>query len=229
MADHARRAPLSRERVLREALQAADDDGLEALSMRALADRLGVVPMALYKHVRGKDELLDAMVDAVVAEIGPPPAAGPWPERARALILQARAVMLAHPWAWRALETRTLPSPAVLDHMERMIRVLRDGGVSVDLTHHMMHTLGSRLWGFSQEVFASPSPPAAGPDPETLALMAERWPGVLESAASARHDDGTTVGPGCDDAAEFAFAVDLLLDGAERLHRAGWTAGTSPP
>ena len=184
--------------------------------------------MAQCKLVRNTDELLDAMVDGVVESIGDPPAHGDWKARARALIREARATMLLHAWAWRAHETRETPSPAVLDHMERMIRVLRDGGLSVDLTHHLMDALGSRLWGFTQEVFASPSPPAQGPDADTLALMAHRWPGVLESAASARHDDGTNVGPGCDAEAELLFAVDLLLEGMEALAKHGWAPHVAP-
>ncbi|MFV0286165.1 MAG: TetR/AcrR family transcriptional regulator [Demequina sp.] len=220
------RLPLSRERVVSEAMALADTSGLEALSMRTLADRLGVVPMALYKHVRNKEELLDAMVDAVVTAIGPAPTGGDWLTRARALIGAARHEMLRHPWAWRAIETREAPSPPVLDHMEAMLQVLGDGGLSVDLAHHTMHALGSRLWGFSQEVFASPAADAGhGPDEATLAMLAARWPGVLASAASARHQVGSTVGPGCDDDAEFAFALDLILEGAARLADAGW----SPP
>jgi AcrR family transcriptional regulator len=218
------RTPLSRERVVAEAITLADHDGFDGLSMRTLAERLGVVPMALYKHVRNKDELLDAMVDAAILEITPrvDPRA-PWKAVARDRILAARAVMLRHPWAWFAIETREAPSPIALDHMEAMIATLRGGGLSVDLTHHVMHALGSRLWGFSQEVYASPPPPTtADARAAAAALLAERWPYVLESAASARHKKGSIVGPGCDDAAEFEFGLDLILDGAERLHGQGW-------
>jgi AcrR family transcriptional regulator len=217
------RPPLSRDRVVAAAVTLADERGDDAPSMRALADRLDVVPMALYKHVRNRDELLDAMVDAVVAEITPPAPTGRWQDDARALVLAARAVMLRHPWAWRAVETREAPSPVVLDHMEAMIRTLRTGGLSAPLVHHVMHALGSRLWGFGQEVFASPAAPPDGPArQEAAALLAARWPYVLESATAAGHDDATTVGPGCDDEAEFRFALDLVLDGAARLHAAGW-------
>lgn len=226
----ASRPRLTRARAVAEAIALADEAGLEALSMRSLAERLGVVPMALYKHVRNKEDLLDAMTDAVIVEIEhPTEEGGDWKGRARALVLAARRVMLRHRWAWEAIETRTMPSPAALDHMEAMLRVLRDGGLSVDLAHHLMHALGSRLWGFSQEVFASPTPPD---DPEAVAeaaaMLAQRWPTVLESAASARHDDGTTVGPGCDDEVEFEFALDLILDGAERRHLDGWTPPYGP-
>ena len=63
--------PLNRDRVLAAAVELADEVGIEALSMRRLAQELGVVPMALYKHVANKEELLDGMVDAIVGEIDP--------------------------------------------------------------------------------------------------------------------------------------------------------------
>ncbi|WP_062287774.1 TetR/AcrR family transcriptional regulator [Demequina phytophila] len=220
-----RRPPLTRARVLEDAVALADRDGLDAVSMRALADRLGVVPMALYKHVRDKEALLDGMIETVLAEIPPPGEPGPdWKTAARARVLDARRALQRHPWAWRVLETRAAPSPAMLDHMESMLRILRAGGVSAHLAHHAMHALGSRIWGFTQEVGASGPPPTEPAAVEAaMAAMAARWPAVLESAMSAGHDPDSAVGAGCDDDFEFAFALDLLLDGTERLHLLGWT------
>lgn len=214
------RAALSQQRIVTRAIELADLDGLDAVSMRTLGEALGVVPMALYKHVSNKDQLLDLMVDVLVAEMRlEQPASASWKAIARERLLYARSAMERHPWAWRAIETRETPSPVVLDHMETMIVTLRSGGLSAHLVHHVMHTLGSRLWGFAQEVFASSPPPT---DPAQLAsataFMAQRWPHVLEVAGASSHDPGTVVGGGCDDAAEFAFAIDVILDGAEALH-----------
>ncbi|WNM28165.1 TetR family transcriptional regulator [Demequina capsici] len=218
------RSPLSRVRVIAEALTLADQAGLDGLSMRALAERLGVVPMALYKHVSNKEELLDALVDAVIAEVAPGTVDGGWKAQAREQLLAARRTMLRHPWAWRAIETREAPSPAALDRMEVMIATLRAGGLSAPLVHHVMHALGSRLWGFSQEVFATgPQPTDPGIAAQAMEMMAARWPRVLESAMSTLHQQGSAVGPGCDDETEYLFAIDLILDGAERLHDAGWS------
>jgi hypothetical protein len=84
-----------------------------------------------------------------------------------------------------------------------------------------MHVLGSRMYGFTQELF--PSPPVAAPDPAMVAAMAARFPYVVEIAMAGRdHDAGSVVGPGCDDQFEFEFALDLLLDGFERLHHENW-------
>ena len=113
------------------------------------------------------------------------------------------------------IESRTAASPVVLDHMESLVAVFRAGGLSVDLTHHAMHALGTRMWGFTQEVFPTPATPA---EPEAreavLGRFAERYPAIVEMA--------TTTG-GCDDQVEFEFALDLLLDGIERLHHQRWS------
>ena len=225
VAETARRSPLNRDRVLRAAVALADDVGIEALSMRNLAERLGVVPMALYKHVANKEELLDGMVEVIVGEIDPPAQGADWKDAIRRRILSARRSLLRHHWASRVIESRTHASPVVLDYMDSLIGIFRAGGFSADLTHHVMHALGIRMWGFTQEVFPTPAPPA---DPDARAAMfgqfAARYPHIVEMATAASHDEGSTVGGGCDDQFEFEFALDLLLDGFERLHQQGWTS-----
>ncbi|MFD3723703.1 TetR/AcrR family transcriptional regulator C-terminal domain-containing protein [Streptomyces sp. NPDC058671] len=218
-ATRTQRTPLNRERVLRAAVALADATGIDTLSMRKLAQELDVVPMALYKHVANKEELLDGMADAVVREIDPPTAGPDWRRVVRTRILSARQVLLRHPWAVRVIESRTGPTPAVLAYVDSMAGILRDGGLSADLTHHVMHAMGSRLLGFSQELFDT-SGPSGPPDPG----LAARYPNIAELAATAAHDGASTVGGGCDDQFEFEFALDLLLDGFENLRRQGWTS-----
>lgn len=111
-----------------------------------------------------------------------------------------------------------------------MVALFRAGGLSADLTHHVMHAMGSRLLGFSQELFdASPGPGAdPAPDPAALRALADAYPHLAEIAGAAAHDDGSVVGAGCDDRFEFEFALDLLLDGFEQLHHRGWTSADRP-
>ncbi|MFJ8685750.1 TetR/AcrR family transcriptional regulator C-terminal domain-containing protein [Micromonospora wenchangensis] len=229
-AETLRRTPLNRDRILRAAVTLADGAGIESLSMRNLAQELGVVPMALYKHVANKDELLDGMIDVVVGEIEPLAPGVGWQPAIRRRVLSARRALLRHPWASLAIESRSMATPAVLDYLDSMIGALRAGGLSADLTHHVMHALGSRILGFSQELFdasrqagrtgpTTPTPPAPLP-PE----VAARFPHVAEIATAAAHDTGSVVGAGCDDQFEFEFALDLLLDGIERLRAQGWTS-----
>src|SRR3989304_4738584 len=101
------RAPLTRERTLGPPVALADGGGVDSISMRRIAQELGVVPMALYKHVANKDELLDGMLDVVIREIDPPRTDTNWKTAVRERILSARRALLRHPWASRVMETRT--------------------------------------------------------------------------------------------------------------------------
>jgi AcrR family transcriptional regulator len=217
------RTPLSRERVLRAAVALADESGVESLSMRRLAQELGVVPMALYKHVANKDELLDGMIDVVVGEIDPPPGGTGrnWKAAIRQRVLSARRALLRHRWASSVIDSRTEATPAVLAYMDSIIGMFRAGGFSVDLTHHAMHTMGSRLLGFSQEMFDD----SAGIGPELAPAMLEAlapYPNITEMVTAISHDEASVVGSGCDDQFEFEFALDLMLDGLERLRDAAY-------
>jgi AcrR family transcriptional regulator len=211
------RPPLTRDRILLTAIAMADQDGVESLSMRRLAEALDVVPMALYRHVANKDEMLSLMLDVVVGEIDPPDTAADWKPAVRGRILSARRALLRHRWASQVIETRTEPTPAVVEYMDQMIGLFRGGGFSIDLTHHALHAMGSRLLGFSQELFDD----TAGLEPEDAdeiyRAMAERYPNIGELIASVIHDPDSVIGGGCDDQFEFEFALDLMLDGLDRL------------
>jgi len=211
------RSPLTRERVLSTAVALADESGIEALSMRKLAQALDVVPMALYRHIANKEELLNALVDVVVDEIDPPLEGTDWKTAVRARILSARQALLRHPWASRVMESRTEPTPTVLAYIDSMIGMFRAGGFSMDLTHHAMHTMGSRLMGFAQELFNDSGDASQEMEAEFYESMAAMYPSIYELYVTVVHDDSTTVGPGCDDQFEFEFALDLMLDGLEKL------------
>ncbi len=121
--------------------------------MRRLAQHFSVDPMSLYHHVRDKDDLLGAMVDAVVSGIDAQLPDAAWSARMRTLILAARAAVLQHPWSARLLEDRAEPTPAGLLHMNTVVGIMREGGFTLDLAHHALHVLGSRVLGFSQDLF----------------------------------------------------------------------------
>jgi len=211
------RVPLSRERILGTAVAFADREGVDSLSMRRLAQELDVVPMALYKHLANKDEMLDAMLDVVVDEIDPARTDTDWKTAVRDRILSARRALLRHPWASRVMESRTQPTPVVMAYMDSMIAMFIAGGFSIDLTHHVLHAMGSRLMGFSQELFNDQSDPDAPMQPEMFEAMASTYPSIYELYLAVSHDDSSVVGPGCDDQFEFEFSLDLMLDGIERL------------
>ena len=218
------RLPLSRERVLRAAIKVADASGIESLTMRRLAEELGAEAMSLYYYVASKEDLLDGIADAVVAEINDAvsaidvPSAGPsWKTAVRQRILSAREVLLRHRWAPRVLETRTRTSLAVLLYYDGLLRLMRDGGFSYDLIHHALHALGSRALGFSQEMF---DPSGGASDEQTAAAldgMAGQIPHLVGMLMEVAHDDpGSTLG-WCDDQTEFEFGLDLILDGLDTM------------
>ncbi len=211
------RTPLTRERVLRTAVALADDGGVEALSMRKLAQALDVVPMALYRHVSNKDELLDGLVDVVIGEIDPALVGVDWKSAMRERILSARRALLRHPWASKVMESRPTPTPVVLGYMDSMIGLLRTGGFSLELTHHVLHAMGSRTFGFTQELFNDSADVDPEDEAEMWGAMAGTYPYIYEIFTTISHDDGSVVGAGCDDQFEFEFALDLMLDGIERL------------
>ena len=117
----------------------------------------------------------------------------------------------------------------MLHYMDSLAGTFRAGGFSADLTHHVMHALGNRIWGFSPELFDEPESEAPQAlSPQALEAMArefaEKYPNILAIVMAATEGDLTRVGSGCDEQFEFEFALDLLLDGVERLHRQGWTS-----
>jgi AcrR family transcriptional regulator len=216
------RTPLSKKRVLDAAVALADENGVDALSMRKIAQALGVVPMALYKHVTNKNELLDGMIDVLVGEIDPPAGGTDWKTAIRRRVLSARSMLLRHPWAPEVIESRmkarASPTPVVMEYLDSMIGIFRAGGFSIDLTHHALHVMGSRLLGFSQELFEDNPDRDPEPDMPPPEEIAERYPHIAELAMAVAHDEESVVGSGCDDQFEFEFALDLTLDGLERLH-----------
>ena len=213
------RTPLTKDRILRAAVDLADREGIEAVSMRRLGLELGVEAMALYRHVRDKEALLDGMIDTVVGEIARPPAGADWRASMRALALAAREVMLRHRWAPAVLVSRPDIGPATLGHVDAVLGILASGGFGIDQAHHALHVLGSRVFGFTQDPFndATDSPADPAQSAAFARAIAPTFPHVAELALAASH--GGALG-GCDDDFEFAFGLDLILDGLERARSA---------
>ena len=210
-----RREPLTKERVLRAAVDLADREGIDGLSMRRLGQELGVEAMALYRHVRNKDDILDGAIDVVVGEIELPRPTADWHRSMRKLALAARQVMLRHPWAPPVIVERPDIGPSTLRHVNAVMQILRGAGFSLEMAHHAIHVLGSRMLGFTQDPFDDSAD--TRPDPETAARLArelgEHYPYLGELAAAVSHEGGLG---GCDDDFEFEFGLELILEGLER-------------
>jgi AcrR family transcriptional regulator len=211
----ATRAPLTRARILEAAVDLADQGGLEGLSMRRLGQALGVDPMALYRHVRDKEDLLDGLRDTVLAEIPVVEPEPDWRAAMRRQTLGAREVMRRHSWAPRVLEDRA-QGPSIIAYVDVILGIFHAGGLSTALAHHALHVLGSRVVGFTQDLFEDAGDPEA--DPEASAAFARSiagiHPHVARLALAVSHEGGLG---GCDSDEEFLFGLDLLLDGLDRL------------
>ena len=198
-----------------------DEGGIEALTMRNLAEHLGVEAMSLYYHVANKEALLDGVVEALMHEIAEetggfavPDDHENWQTNMRERILQARKVMLRHPWAPGVFETRTTMSPSVIMYFEALLGIMKEGGFSYDLAHHSMHAIGSRALGFSQELFTPANQQEEEESEEMFNAIADQLPYLAGMLMEIVHDDPENLG-WCDDQTEFTFALDLMLDGLE--------------
>jgi AcrR family transcriptional regulator len=208
------RIPLTRERILEAAVAFADEHGLASLTMRKLGEALGVEAMSLYNHVANKDELLDGMVDLVFSEIDLPAGRGGWKAEIRQRSVSAREVLTRHRWAIGLMESRVSPGPATLRHLDAVIGSLRAGGFSVDLAAHAFSAIDSYVYGFALQEASLPF--EAGEQTVELAqeIMAgfepDQYPHLTELAVE------HVMQPGYDYSNEFAWGLDLLLDGLEQ-------------
>src|SRR6266702_7567822 len=141
--------PLSSQRIIRAAIDLADRDGMQSLSMRKLGQELGVEAMSRYNHVAGKDDLLDGMVDVVFGEIGPPPAGPDWKAAMRERAVAAREVLSRHTWAIGLMESRRRPGPETLRHHDAVLGSLREAGFSIEAAAHAYSVLDSYIYGFT--------------------------------------------------------------------------------
>jgi AcrR family transcriptional regulator len=203
---------LSRERVLSAAVAHADADGLEALTMRTLAEMLDVAPMALYRHVASKEDLVDAMVDVVFSEIGVPAGGGDWKTAMRRRAIALRDTLSRHRWAIGLMESRRSPGPANLRHHDAVIGRLRAAGFSVQMAAHVYSVLDSYIYGFALTKMNLPF--------ETT-NAAEMTQGMLEPFPVNEYPNLVEIltehvmKPGYDYGDEFEYGLDLILDGVE--------------
>ena len=223
------RAHLSKERVLEAAVALAARDGIESLSMRKLADELGAGAMSLYHYLRNKDELLDAMVDLVFAEIDPPSTDGDWRAAMRRRAISTRDALNRHRWAVGLMESRTTPGPASLRLHDAVLGCLREAAFSIELTVHAYSVLDAYIYGFALQEkhvpFESAAESAAVAEKQVLEfaeLAAERQMGALadEFPYIAEVVAGHVAKVGYDFTAAFEYGLDLILDALEQRRAA---------
>jgi AcrR family transcriptional regulator len=209
------RSRLSRERVLHAAMAHADEGGLEALTMRKVAEELGVAPMALYRHVANRDDLVDGMIDIIFSEIELPAAGADWKTAMRDRAISVHDAMLRHRWAIGLLESRTNPGPANLRHHDAVIGCLRAAGFDMAMTAHAYSLVDSYIYGFALTKMNLPF--------ETTTDIAEMAESMLEPFPVGAYPNLAAfitehaMKQGYDYADEFDYGLDVLLDGLERV------------
>src|SRR5918995_313920 len=156
------RDPLSKERVLHTAVQLADRWGLEALTMRKLADELGVGVMSLYYYVPNKDKLIEGMVELVFSEIQLPPNDVDWKAAMRLRAVSTREALNRHRWAVGLMESNPLPGPQSFRVHDAVLGCLRDAGFSIEMTIQAYSVLDSYIYGFALQEKTVPFEDAAG-------------------------------------------------------------------
>jgi AcrR family transcriptional regulator len=208
------RKPLSSARVLQVAAALADEAGLQAFSMRGLAQELGVVPMALYKHVANKEELLDGMVDIVFGEIELPSGDLDWRSAMRRRAISTREALQRHSWAIGIMESRH-PGPANLRNHNAVMGCLRKAGFSFEMAIHAYSLQDAYIYGFAlqEKDLGFQAPDSAGDAAqrraETIGAL-EDYPYLVEITAKLPES-------GYDNAVEFTWGLDLILDGLDQL------------
>jgi AcrR family transcriptional regulator len=200
--------------VLQAAVARADEAGLDGFSMRGLAQELGVVPMALYKHVTNKDELLDGMVDLVFAEIELPAVDGDWKPAMRRRGLSVRAALKRHAWAIGLMEIRQ-PGPANLANHNAVMGCLREAGFAFATAIHAYSVQDAYIYGFAlqERTLNLETPESAG---KAARRRADAVGGFAEYPYLAEIVERLP-GTGYDNDVEFAWGLDLILEGLDRL------------
>jgi AcrR family transcriptional regulator len=212
------RRRLSRQRVLRAAIAHADAAGLEALTMRQLAEMLKVAPMALYRHIANKDDLTDAMIDVVFSEIGLPSGGADWKTAMRERSISLHDVLARHRWAIGLMESSRHPGPANLRHHDAVIGKLRASGFTIAMAAHAYSVLDSYIYGFATTKlnlpFGTSAAVAAVAKDMFEPFPANEYPNLAEFITE------YAMKPGYDYADEFDYGLDLILDGLERVRQA---------
>jgi AcrR family transcriptional regulator len=214
------RETLSRERVLRTAMALADERGIQALTMRGLAGRLGVEAASLYNHVTGKDDLLAGMADLVIEEIDLPSEGTGWREAMRRRAMSARELFERHPWAAALIDTRMQGEPSGLAYADRVLGTLLRAGLAPAVAGNVFLVLDSYIYGYERQrsILAREDggDSTAAAQEVADAIPPGAFPALVQVATAYAERP-------FDEDAGFAFGLDLLLDGIERLLPRGQT------
>jgi AcrR family transcriptional regulator len=206
-------------RIVEAAIALADSDGLEAVSMRRVADRLNVGAMSLYRYVPGKAELLELMLDTIHAEHALE-FSGPWRTRLERLARETRAMIQRHPWMLQITVGQRPPlGPNILAVFDAHLRALKESGLTPPETIAAVELIGSYVYGATRaNVEAKQVEEQSGISDEDwwgdrMSFWEEYFDPERFPAISVMWDEGGYENP----LDPFEFGLERVLDGIEAL------------
>jgi AcrR family transcriptional regulator len=209
------RLPLSRDRILRAALELVDDGGIDSLTMRKLGQALGFEAMSLYNHVANKDDVIDGILDLVLAQGELPSPSGNWDRAVRASAVSVHAALRRHPWASAVVMAPGRLRPARLRYMDSLLGRIREAGFSAETTYHAYHVLDGHIFGFSLwETSHTYTAEDVSKFEAKFAqtITADAFP-YLHEHAQQHFDEGPH-----HEVRAFEFGLDLIVDGLKKIH-----------
>ena len=207
---------LTKERVIQAAVELADREGLDSMTMRRLADELGAGAMSLYHYVPNKEQLVDEMIDVVFSEIVPPATDIDWKTALRRRAASTRAALNRHRWAVGLMEGRAKQGPASVRLHNDVLGCLREAGFSIELTIQAYSVQDAYIYGFALQEkglpFESAEESAAVAEGQgwQIEALAAQYPYLAEVVA------GHVAKVGYDFTEAFEYGLDLILDALER-------------
>lgn len=207
-----KRRRLTPEAIVSKALRLADEEGFEALSMRKLAGSLGVTAMSLYNHVSGKDDLLDLMLNRVVAEIESPMVGGDWAEMMRRRSHSMRQALLRHRWAPPLLISKIALGEEILRDINATLGCLVRAGFTYGQADWARNAIDSHVYGYTMQELNFPVAPE-----EYKVAAAQFLPMISKADYPFMHEAAAQIiGGEYDGMTEFSFGLELILDGLKR-------------
>ncbi|MDZ4725439.1 MAG: TetR/AcrR family transcriptional regulator [Leptospira sp.] len=207
-----KRGTLTKIRIIHAAIELADENGIENLSMRNLAQILGVEAMSLYNHITNKDDLLSEMVDTLISKINSPLINKDW---RREMINRAKSMrkqLLIHPWLTQLIISRPNVGPEMLSFFNATLGCLVKAGFSLERADHAVNVMDSHIYGYTSQELNFPFKPKEYPimarkflpmlSKEKYPYMYDLTMLVIEKKYSGLHS--------------FDFGMELLLDGLEK-------------
>lgn len=198
------RVPLTRERIIRAAVELADANGVDALSMRKLGAALGVEAMSLYNHVANKEDLLDGLLDAILDEMELPDPDGPWDHQLRVIAHAFRRLGHEHPQIFPLFGSRSIRSVEGFRPLEQSYAAIRKAGLDPDQAFDAFASLAAYVFGYVLTELGGLVDVAEGRSIDFTTLTAEQHPWLVEMGVALANRDAER---------QFAFGLEQNLRG----------------